>query len=242
MVGARRWLIAHSTPTTISFIPSDHIDPSNRDDTALTFKEVVLKLEVLPTINADGEVTLDIVQINDRVIGEQLVGENLVPVIGKQELNTTVTVPTDSTIVLGGLITESNDEKEEGFPFVKNIPILGRAVKSTQDTVERKELMIFIQPVVVENDDETMTASHDEDVRTKIGEDAARVYPTPGTPTRQFEAEQIRAGEEEEKKGFFGKLGRKLFGKKRPPGGVDPRDDIYSSEEIALPERYQDGR
>jgi len=209
---------------------------------SIDFKEVVLKLEVLPTINADGEVTLDIVQINDRVVGEQLVAENLVPIIGKQELNTTVTVPTDSTIVLGGLITESDDQQEEGFPFVKNIPLLGRAVKSTQDTVERKELMIFIQPVVARDDAETAAASHDEDVRTKVGEDAARVFPGAGAPTQQFEQEQFNQAQEREKQGFFGKLGRKLFGKKRPPGGISPRDDTYSAEEIALPNRYQEER
>src|SRR5690606_26831075 len=149
----------------------------------VAYKDVVLKLEVLPTINEDDEVTLDIVQVNDRVVGQQLIDQNEIPIIGKQELNTTVTVANRSTISLGGLISESKNENDVGIPILKNIPLIGHAAKSTNVSKTRSELMIFIQPVVVHGDGAAVVSSYDEDVRTEIGEEAAQVFPEPGVPT-----------------------------------------------------------
>jgi len=183
--------------------------------TSIEFKEVVLKLEVLPTINDNDEVTLDIVQINDRVIGNQLVAGSSVPIIGKQELNTTVTVSNRSTIILGGLISDTNNLSDAGIPILKRIPILGNAVKSTNTSKSRSELMIFIQPVVVRNNQEAVFSSYDEDVRTEVGEPAAREFPEPGIPTIQHRAEVIEQQQLESQP--VRSLGQRIFGKKQPP-------------------------
>lgn len=183
--------------------------------TSIDFKEVVLKLEVLPTINEDDEVTLDIVQINDRVVGSQLVAGSEVPIIGKQELNTTVTVANRSTIILGGLISESKNEEDAGIPFLKNIPIIGYAAKTTNVAKTRSELMIFIQPVVVHGDGEAVVSSYDEDVRSEVGESAAQAFPEPGAPTIMHRAEVVRDVEVESQP--WKRLGQKIFGKQKVP-------------------------
>jgi len=184
--------------------------------TTITFEEVVLKLEVLPTINEDHEVTLDIVQVNDTVIGQQTVANNQVPIIGTQELNTTVTVPDRSTIVLGGLITETDTTTTSGIPVLSRIPVLGALARNTVDSIERTELIIFIQPIVVGEDGKVQPVSYDEDLRTVVGEHAAEVYPNPGVPTQKAEGEQaiekaIAARIEEKKakrRPFFGIFSR----------------------------------
>jgi len=158
--------------------------------TTITFEEVVLKLEVLPTINENHEVTLDIVQVNDTVIGQQTVANNQVPIIGTQELNTTVTVPDRSTIVLGGLITETDTTTTSGIPVLSRIPLLGALARNTVDSIERTELIIFIQPIVVGEDGKVQPVSYDEDLRTVVGAHAAEVYPNPGVPTQKAEGEQ----------------------------------------------------
>jgi len=183
--------------------------------TSIEFKEVVLKLEVLPTINENDEVTLDIVQVNDRVVGSQLVAGSDVPIIGKQELNTTVTVANRSTIILGGLISESKDEQDAGIPFLKNIPIIGFAAKTTNVNKKRSELMIFIQPVVVHGDGEAVVSSYDEDVRSEVGEAAAHTFPEPGAPTIMHRAEVVRDAETEASP--LKRLGQKIFGKQKLP-------------------------
>ncbi|MDF1754999.1 MAG: secretin N-terminal domain-containing protein [Verrucomicrobiales bacterium] len=187
----------------------------NAVQTSIDFKEVVLKLEVLPTINDNDEVTLDIVQINDRVIGNQVVGNNNVPIIGKQELNTTVSVANRSTIILGGLISESITKDENGVPVLSRIPILGHAAKQSQKLKTRSELMIFIQPVVVHCDQEAVTSSYDEDVRSEVGQSAAQIFPEPGAPTLQHRNTMIEEQVLETKP--FQKLGRKIFGPKKTP-------------------------
>jgi len=180
--------------------------------TSIDFKEVVLKLEVLPTINEDDEVTLDIVQVNDRVIGNQVVAGSDVPIIGKQELNTTVSVANRTTIVLGGLISETDGTEDAGIPILKDLPLVGNAAKTTRKNKERSELMIFIQPVVVHDDGEAVTSSYDEDVRSEVGEAAAETFPEPGAPTIRHRARVVEEVEEAERP--LKRLGRRLFGGK----------------------------
>ena len=179
--------------------------------TTIGFEDVVLKLEVLPTINEEHEVTLDIVQVNDTVIGTQIVANNEVPIIGTQELNTTVTVPDRSTIVLGGLITETDTTTTEGIPLLSRIPLIGALARNTVDSIERTELIIFIQPIVVGEDGNVFLPSTDEDLRTAVGEHAAEVFPNSGVPTEEMEAEQAveqviedRIAEKKKKRRFLG--------------------------------------
>ncbi|MDB6071584.1 MAG: Type secretion system protein [Verrucomicrobiales bacterium] len=144
--------------------------------TNIDFQDVVLKLEVIPLINSNKEVSLTIAQVNDTVVGQQQVAENTVPIIGTERLLTNVTVANRSTIVLGGLITENEEKRTSGIPVLGRIPVLGHAFKSTKSVKSRKELIIFIQPVVVEDGMEK-PVSMGEDLRTGIGADAAEVFP-----------------------------------------------------------------
>jgi general secretion pathway protein D len=71
--------------------------------------------------------------------------------------------------VLGGLIAEQEDEEESGIPFLSRIPVLGYAFKNTKVKVSRKELIIFIQPIVVEDDLALAEASANEAARSQLG-------------------------------------------------------------------------
>ena len=137
-------------------VPTSSItDLSNTSNvrTNITYQDVVLKLEVIPLINSNKEVSLTIAQVNDTVDGQQQVADNTVPIIGTERLVTTVTVANRTTIVLGGLITENEEKSTSGIPVLSRIPVLGNAFKSTKTKKSRKELLIFIQPVVVEDDE-----------------------------------------------------------------------------------------
>src|SRR5690606_2388055 len=70
---------------------------TSRFQTNIDYRDVVLKLEVVPLINSEREVTLKIAQVNDTVVGEQIVSENAVPIIATERLNTTVTIPNGNT-------------------------------------------------------------------------------------------------------------------------------------------------
>ncbi|MFN0080079.1 MAG: type II secretion system protein GspD [Prosthecobacter sp.] len=153
--------------------------------TNIEYRDVVLKLEIVPLINMDGEVTLTISQVNDTVVGTQLVVPNEVPIIGTEQLVTTVTIPDRNTIVLGGLISEENTKNKQGLPILGRIPGLGKLFRTDTDSKTRKELIVFIQPQVVTDNLSVRQTSYSEDLRSTIGAEAAQRFPQqvppPGT-------------------------------------------------------------
>jgi len=141
---------------------------------SIDYRDVVLKLEIVPLINSDKEVTLRIAQINDNIVGEQIISGNTVPTIGTQELMTTVTVKNGATVVLGGLVTERTGTNERGAIFLRRVPVLKHLFGTTQKTTQRDELLIFIQPNIVNNRDPLNSPNQIESRRTQIMEETIR--------------------------------------------------------------------
>lgn len=176
--------------------------------TTVTYRDVVLKLEVVPLINDDGEVTLTIAQVNDTVIGTQRVEPNDIPIIGTEQIVTSITVPDRNTIVLGGLISEQNQKSTGGVPFLSRIPAVGNLFKQNKDENTRSELIIFIQPQVVTDNDMLLNTSRKEDWRTKVGADAAERFPEDVLVegTRISDAKEVEQLESQKKGGFFSRM------------------------------------
>ncbi|OYW75602.1 MAG: hypothetical protein B7Z37_12590 [Verrucomicrobia bacterium 12-59-8] len=146
---------------------------------SVTYRDVVLKLEVIPLINSDDEVTLRIAQINDNIVGSQTIGGNTVPTIGTQELLTEVAVKNGATVVLGGLITEKVTKGKNGVIGLRRIPILGNLFGTTQNQTTREELLIFIQPRIVRSDDPLDTPNNIESGRSQVYDEAMQ-FGSPG--------------------------------------------------------------
>ena len=130
--------------------------------TTVTYKDVVLKLEVIPLINSDNEVTLTIAQQNDNLRGNLTIADNTVPIVGTQELTTTVTVPNRHTVVLGGLITEEETISRTGLPFLSSIPVIGYAFGQKSKQITRRELIIMIQPFIINSPADEAEANYIE--------------------------------------------------------------------------------
>jgi len=131
----------------------------------IQYQDVVLKIEVVPLINSAREITLQIIQTNDNIIPGQstnIGGGVTVPEIATQELTTTVTVPDRATILLGGLITQRDTKTASGVPFLSSIPLMGNLFKSTVDSTDREELVVMIQPSVVQDVPEMREVSKTE--------------------------------------------------------------------------------
>jgi type II secretory pathway component GspD/PulD (secretin) len=126
--------------------------------TSIEYQDVVLKLEVIPLVNSNNEITLQISLINDEENGTQTIagagtngGDLKVPKITTREILTTATVPNGKTIALGGLIVGKKDKSKSGIPVLSDIPYLGNLFSTTTTKDDRSELMIFIQPTIVNN-------------------------------------------------------------------------------------------
>jgi len=128
----------------------------------IEYKDVVLKLEVIPLVNSNDEVTLKIAQQNDSILGNTTISDNTVPIIATQELRTTVTVPNRNTVILGGLITDEETRDQSGIPLLKDIPLLGYLFGSTTKAVNRQELIVMIQPFIVDSDNDLKNVEYIE--------------------------------------------------------------------------------
>lgn len=162
---------------------------SQNFQTNIDYEDVTLKLEFVPLINRNGEVTLTVSQVNDTIVGEQAIDNNSIPIIGTQRLTTTVTVPDRKTIVLGGLISEEKSNTTSGLPYLSKIPVLGIPFKRNEDTTTRRELIIFVQPIIVNNPRTLQRASLSEDLRTEIGAEAFDTFP-PANPLPQIHIDE----------------------------------------------------
>ena len=137
---------------------------SGSQQSNIQYQDVVLKIEVVPLINSAREVSLQIIQTNDTISqnSTNIGGGVSVPEINTQELTTTVTVPDRSTILLGGLITQQDSKNVAGVPFLSSIPLMGNLFKSTSDKTDRQELVVMIQPSVVQDTPEMREISKTE--------------------------------------------------------------------------------
>jgi general secretion pathway protein D len=146
---------------------------------SISYENVLLQLSIIPVINADHQVTLRIRQSNDSVGGSQTISGNSIPIIDTQKIDTEVTVPDKSTIVIGGLISDSTQRNTTGIPFLSDIPVLGYFFSDTNKTKNRSELIIMISPTVIETDADQVLANEAEKARTLLGHSAEETVASP---------------------------------------------------------------
>jgi len=114
----------------------------------IEFKRIALQLEVVPLINSEKEVSLDILQKLDSISGSTNVNGNSIPTIDTRYVRTNVSATSGSTIILGGLITDTNRKDASGIPVLSRIPYVGALFRNTTSHKERKELIILMCPEV----------------------------------------------------------------------------------------------
>jgi general secretion pathway protein D len=114
----------------------------------IEFKKVALQLEVVPLINSDKEVSLDILQKIDSLAGSTIIDGNSIPNIATRYIRTNVSAANGSTIVLGGLIQDSKMRNTSGIPILDRIPYVGALFRNTTTNMTRTELIILMRPEV----------------------------------------------------------------------------------------------
>ncbi|MFB1482896.1 type IV pilus secretin PilQ [Corallococcus sp. RDP092CA] len=113
-----------------------------------TFVEARLSLEVTPHITQDGSILMSIAAQNNQPDPSNT-GANGQPSIQRKEANTQVLVKDGDTTVIGGIYVRRGSTSRDAVPFLSRIPVLGFFFKSTSETDERQELLIFITPRIL---------------------------------------------------------------------------------------------
>jgi type II secretion system protein D len=130
-------------------------------NSSIQFKPIELRLEVLPLINSDKDVSLEIVQNISERSGTTRIDNNDIPNISRRAVKTYVTVPNGGTLILGGLIKESMDYTKSGIPKLVNLPLIGPLFGRHAKAKVRNELIIIMRPVV------TLAADENAKLREK---------------------------------------------------------------------------
>ena len=127
-----------------------YLEATSSGAASVTFREAVLQLNVTPQITPDDNIIMDL-DINQDSVG-QLAGTTGVPTINVNSLQTKVLVRNGETIVLGGIFESQKIEGETKIPLLGDIPYLGNLFKKKTRSDDKRELLIFITPRIMEND------------------------------------------------------------------------------------------
>lgn len=156
-------------PVPVNTISGTGVGGQLAQQSNIQFKKIALQLEVVPLINSEKEVTLDILQKLDSVQGETIIDNNRIPNIATRYIRTTVSAPNRSTVVLGGLIRDVNDTAYRGIPVLSKIPLIGALFRNTDRNKERRELIVLMCPDVTLTKLDLMRMRQSKEGRTHFG-------------------------------------------------------------------------
>lgn len=120
-------------------------------DQVVQYRDVGTTLAILPTINPDGYVSLQVTQEVSSATAEVQFGA---PVISTREASTHLFVKDGQTAVLGGLVDRQTEKTRSGIPGLSALPAIGWLFGSTHNTTTNSELFLFITPHIIANDDD----------------------------------------------------------------------------------------
>jgi general secretion pathway protein D len=112
-------------------------------------KPVVLELDVIPQINLGSSVRLQINLKNDTLQNPENPGLN--PIINTSQIQNSVIVNSDDILVIGGLISNNITESVTKVPILGDIPGIGFLFTQKRRTLEKRNLIAFIKPVIIYN-------------------------------------------------------------------------------------------
>ncbi|TPJ56111.1 type II secretion system protein GspD [Mesorhizobium sp. B2-6-4] len=128
------------------------------------FRDTGVILKVLPRITGNGTISLVIEQEISSVQRSQ--AQSLTPTISQRKVSSTVSVTSGQTVMLGGLISERQQRGRDGVPVLGDLPVIGDAFRSNQNSATRTELIILIRPQVMKDG---MDAQHvAEEMRSQL--------------------------------------------------------------------------
>ena len=113
--------------------------------TAVSFRKAVLKLDVVPQITPDGNISLELDVSKDSVGALTAYG----PSIDTKHIKTQVLVDNGGTVVIGGIYTEEQQDRDNKVPFLGDLPGLGLLFQNKSKVSKKSETLVFITPKLI---------------------------------------------------------------------------------------------
>jgi len=130
----------------------------------IDYKNTGIILRVLPRANANGNIVLDIEQEISSVANAGLNG--LTPTISQRRVKSSIAVASGQTVLLAGLISETENKGRQGIPLLDQIPGVGDAFSHQTNNRKRTELILFIRPTLVRDSVDAHVIA--EEMRSKM--------------------------------------------------------------------------
>ncbi|KMJ52096.1 hypothetical protein ACG97_15385 [Vogesella sp. EB] len=151
VVSSPRILTADRTKATITEgteIPYQSIDDNGKSTT--TFKKANLSLSVTPQVTPEDDIIMELNITKDTPNTKLSLDAG--PAIDNKTVDTQVRVENGGTVVIGGIYVQEENNVENKVPLLADIPLLGVLFRNKSVTNNRRELLIFITPRIVENE------------------------------------------------------------------------------------------
>jgi general secretion pathway protein D len=126
---------------------------SNTVVNTIDYRSTGIILRVVPRVNVNGNVRLDIEQEISQVVNGSTTSatptSSTTPTISVRKVKSSIAVAAGQTVVLAGLIQEQKEIDRSGIPLLDEIPKVGDLFSHQTKTVARTELIIFIRPQII---------------------------------------------------------------------------------------------
>jgi general secretion pathway protein D len=119
-------------------------------------QSVGVTLKVTPQINEGNAVVMDIVQ-EVSTLAPSLIASDLIT--NERKIETMVLANDGNIVVLGGLVSDEVSDDSQGVPILSSIPLLGRLFRSDSVRVDKQNLLVFIRPTIIRDDDDLAGAT-----------------------------------------------------------------------------------
>jgi type II secretory pathway component HofQ len=146
----------HDTESIISIVNevvrrvTTTLDSSGFATQTVEIGEAGIVLDILPKVGEDGTVTMRLRPSVTTVRDTRVVAGNLVTLLSKRDmLAQNVRVRDGETLVIGGLILESDSNRTDKTPILGDAPIIGALLRATQRNNERSELVLLVTPHIL---------------------------------------------------------------------------------------------
>jgi general secretion pathway protein D len=159
----------------VPFITDTRIDTNSNVINTVSYQNVGIILNVVPHINPDGKVIMDVAPEISALIpgnGVQISAGVTAPVFSTRSAQSRIAVENGRTVVIGGLMEDKKNTTITKVPLLGDIPVLGNLFKRTQDDKTKTELLIFLTPHVAMEASALKAMSKDEMGGAKILPDA----------------------------------------------------------------------
>jgi len=133
----------------VPFISESQSTDTGSLNQSFDYKAVGVSLNVRPRITAQNDVDMEIyLELSSIVPGQTLFGGFIVD---RRSTTTQIVVRNGQTIVLSGILRDTESTVTRGVPFLEDIPLVGDLFKSRENQKVTSELVAFITPIVVQN-------------------------------------------------------------------------------------------